>query len=312
MKTRGNVKTYELNNHGHYVLVEANEQLNDNEHISSYNEEVLYSNPFLFNIEKSNGFYVSSIEDFYLKDKDRTYNMGELLRNINVKKSARNRIVKKNFKNWKKEIDERIKFVFTNAKYKLQEANSSDVINVSFGNKILLFISCVITSLLLFNVINIIPPLTDYKRMIAFGVIVLCILGLILSIVQGVKNYQYLNQIKKYKKSIKQYEKEINKSYFKKYKKTYKYYIKGLKKRVFTDPPLTMEKIVIGGDKIDYIEKSTIKINEKYMRNIVKKEGFLFTYHLPIFLSYALIIITAGYLIVEIIIYIINCIAKGE
>lgn len=312
MKTRGNVKTYELNNHGHYVLVEANEQLNDNEHISSYNEEVLYSNPFLFNIEKSNGFYVSSIEDFYLKDKDRTYNMGELLRNINVKKSARNKIVKKNFKNWKKEIDERIKFVFTNAKYKLQEANSSDVINVSFGNKILLFISCVITSLLLFNVINIIPPLTDYKRMIAFGVIVLCILGLILSIVQGVKNYQYLNQIKKYKKSIKQYEKEINKSYFKKYKKTYKYYIKGLKKRVFTDPPLTMEKIVIGGDKIDYIEKSTIKINEKYMRNIVKKEGFLFTYHLPIFLSYALIIITAGYLIVEIIIYIINCIAKGE
>lgn len=312
MKTKGNVKTYELNNHGHYVLVEANERLNDNEHSSSYNEEVLYSNPFLFNIEKSNGFYVSSIEDFYLKDKDRTYNMGELLRNINVKKCARNKIVKKNFKNWKKEIDERIKFVFTNAKYKLQEANSSDVINVSFGNKILLFISCAIAFLLLFNVIKIIPPLSGYKRMIAFSVIVLSFLGLILSIVQGVKSHQYLNQIVNYKKSIKKYEKEINKSYLKKFKKTYKYYKKGLKKRVFTNPPLTMDKIVIGGDKIDYIEKSTIKINEKYMRNIVKKEGFLFTYHLPIFLSYVVIIISGGYLIVELIIYIINYIAKGE
>lgn len=310
MKTRGNVKTYELNSQGHYVLCKENEPLNEFD--NNVNEEVLYSNPFLFNIEKSNGFYVSSIEDFYLKDNDKTYNMGETLRNINVKKRTRNKIVKKNFKNWKKEIDERIKFVFTNAKYKLQEANSCDVINVGFGNKILLFISIVIALLLLFNVIKIIPPLIGYKRMIAIAVMVVAIISLLLSIVQAIKANQYLSQIKVYKKNIKKYEKEVNKAYLKKYKKTYKYYKKGLKKKVLSIPPLTIDKVVIGGDKIDFIEKSTIKINEKYMKNIVKKEGFLFTYHLPVFFSYVLSIISGGYLIVELVICLINFIAKGE
>lgn len=314
--TRSSVKTYQLDASGNYNLIDDealdetnNMQIIDNETI---NKEILYTNPFLFNIEKSNGCYVASIEDFYLQDNNQAYNMGLILRNDELKKRKRNKIVKKNFKRWKKEINDRLQFVLTNANNKLLEASSNKVIGVKFINKLLLIVSIVICLLLLFNTIKIINPLGKVLKIITIVIMLLGIIGLVLSIIQEFKNYSYKKSINVHKSKLHKYEKEIIRAYKHNYKNTYGYYKKGMKKQIFNNAPLTMDKIVIGGDKIDYIEKSTIIVNDKYMKNIIKKEGFYITYQVPIFLSYVLSILSGGYLIVELVIALIKHIMKGE
>lgn len=314
--TRSSVKTYQLDASGNYNLIDDealdetnNMQINDNDTI---NKEILYTNPFLFNIEKSNGCYVASIEDFYLQDNNQAYNMGLILRNDELKKGKRNKIVKKNFKRWKKEINDRLQFVLTNANNKLLEASSNKVIGVKFINKFLLIVNIVICLLLLFNTIKIIKPLGKVLKIITIVIMLLGIIGLILSVIQEFKNYSYKKSINVHKSKLHKYEKEIIKAYKHNYKNTYSYYKKGMKKQIFNNAPLTMDKIVIGGDKIDYIEKSTVIVNDKYMKNIIKKEGFYITYQVPIFLSYVLSILSGGYLIVELVIALIKHIMKGE
>ena len=188
--TRSSVKTYQLDASGNYNLIDDealdetnNMQIIDNETI---NKEILYTNPFLFNIEKSNGCYVASIEDFYLQDNNQAYNMGLILRNDELKKGKRNKIIKKNFKRWKKEINDRLQFVLTNANNKLLEASSNKVIGVKFINKFLLIVSIVICLLLLFNTIKIIKPLGNVFKIITIVIMLLGIIGLILSIIQEV------------------------------------------------------------------------------------------------------------------------------
>lgn len=313
---RNNVKTYQLNSSGKFDLVEDN-LLSEFENYQVYdektvNKEVLYTNPFLFNIEKSNGCYVSSIEDFYLQDKNQTYNMGLVLRSGELRKGTRNKIVKKNFKRWKKEIKDRLNFVFRNANNKINEANSTKVIGVHFINKLLLLISMVICVLLLTNVIKVINPLNKVLKIITIIVFSISMIGLILSTIQDCRNHSYKNSIKVHKSKMNKYEKEVEKAFKNKYSKAYKYYKKGMRKQIFNNAPLTMDQIVIGGDKIDYIEKSTIIVNDKYMKNIIKKDGFYLTYQVPIILSYVLSILSGGYLIVELIIALIKHIMKGE
>lgn len=313
--TRNHVKTYQLDSSGNYYLVnELTDEVNNYQPVDDklLNKEVLYTNPFLFNIEKSNGYYVSSIEDFYLQDENKSYNMGLILRNDTIKKRKRNKIVKKNFKRWKKEIQDRLQFVLTNANNKILEASSTKIIGVKFINKFLLLISIIIDLLLIFHVIPIINPLNKTFKIIALIMIALGLIGLTLSIIQELKNNSYKNSIKNHKLKLHKYEKEISKAFKRNYKKTYNYYKKGMKNQIFNNAPLTMDKIVIGGDKIDYIETSTIVVNDKYMKNIIKKEGFYLTYQVPIFLSYVLSIISSGYLIVELVIALIKHIMKGE
>lgn len=313
---RNNVKTYQLNSSGKYTLIE-DDILDEVENYQAYdektvNKEVLYTNPFLFNIERSNGCYVSSIEDFYLQDKNQTYNMGLILRNGEFKKSTRNKIVKRNFKRWKKEINDRLQFVLRNANYKIKEANNCEIIGVKFVNKFLLLMSIVICILLLCHVIKIINPLNQTFKIIAIIIIALSSLGLILSIIQDVRNSNYKDNIKTHQSKMNKYEKEVKKAFKKNYQKSYNYYKKGMKHLIFNNAPLTIDQIVIGGDKIDYIEKSTIIVNDKFMKNIIKKDGFYMTYQVPIILSYMLSVLSGGYVIVELVILLIKHIMKGE
>lgn len=315
---KGKVKFYQLNINDEGIKknrVSVFEEDDDiqNDGLPKEIDEILHTNPFLYKETDKTKKYVLSIEDFYITCKNVNLPLGSFVRNSKISKFKRRKIVKKQFKIWSKDAKNKYKSVFKYSGESIKLASQYNILTISIFNKLLLLVGFIIPILVLLKIIPTISLSVELMQTLAIITSGVSLIGIIFSIYYTAKVRSHKNFIKTQKTLQNKYLKSLEVNFKKFTKKNKKYYVKNIKKNGFKKAPLPIKKSMIGGDKIDYMEKVNDDINKKTIEILKTNNRFNFTYFMSILLSYLTSIVSIGYVVYIVIYKIIKIIfAKGE
>lgn len=327
---KGQVKIYELNQEGTYDFKESikdirrYEELDElsysPEKVSDYSDglpeqinKILCTNPFLFKKDESNEKYIISIEDFYVDYKQKKYPLGTVIRTQLFTRRERKKIFLKNYKVWVKDAKQRIKKVFKESEQNIDVASKHNLVNLGFLNILMLLTGAILPILFFTKVVDFLYVKNNIVKYILIGCIALSFIGIICGVLHSRKCRAYKNYVRKQKKLHKKYSKEVNKDFNKNSKYLKKHYSSCFKNRIMKKPPLPIRRVVIGGDKIDYLENISIEISKRSMEILRINEGFNPLYRFSVLLSYATCFISIGYTLYLVVLYLYKILfAKGE
>lgn len=327
---KGKVKIYELNQEGVY---EFKESVNDIKRYSELDElsyspdkvaefsdgvpehinKLLCTNPFLFKKDESNEKYVVSVEDFFVRYKGRSYPLGTVIRTQLFTRRERKKIFKKNFSYWVKDAKHRMKNVFKESEKNIEIASKHNMINISFVNVFLLLIGIIIPILLFSRIVDFLYIANNIIKYTLIGCMALSVLGLLFGILHNRKCRAYKKYVGKQRRIHRKYTKEVNRDFKKNSKHFKKHYSSCFKNRIMKKPPLPIKRVVIGGEKIDYLENISVEISKRNMDIMRINEGFNPLYRFSVLLSYITFLLSGGYTLYLVIMYVYKILfTKGE
>ncbi len=315
---KGNVKIYNFNHDGDYVLSDELDSKNHNslEEAKIENIEIndeLYINPFLFQINAFNSNYITSVENFYIKLNDSSLTFGNIVRNDSYSKKEKKKMIKNTINHWIEDANREIDKVFLNSDETIKLGKQNKLLKVKFINIILLLIGIIIPIILLLNIIPIINFTGKIYIISASSLIMLSILGIVFSIVQARKYKSFMNKINEHNQLHRKFYKKIRKRFKRNKKRIIKYYKKGFKKNKFLKDPLDIKEVQLGGEMLLQIKESSKDIQNSYKTILEQKSRNNFCYYIAKLLSYITSMISGGYIVVMLIIHILKLLfVKGE
>ena len=298
------------------IIEHGGHELHNTEGISDEMYEVLHTNPFMFNVDKSK-YVIYSVEEFYVQTKKKeTSPLGSVFRGNDYSKFQKKRIIKRAFKDWRNDFNLNKKQILslnedqitvvgdvTPAKIKL-------IHYLSFGI-IFIFISMLMyrqgemwekawTAKINEGISN--ALLVPWVSILGQAALLALIVAMMASSIYNeiINNYKQLSNDAPmlYKQAKEKVEKDFNK----KYKETRKYYLKHLRRYNATVPTLMIAKTAVGEVDFDDIQKMTNVYVQK-TANLKRKKTLMkifniLTRYIPYFLS----IVFVGYIIYSIIV----------
>ena len=311
---KGKVTVYQLNTDGKYVLDEKDADYKDqetDERINSFVQtetntteglpeeayNVLHTNPFLFVRNENNESYAVSIEDFYVTYKKINKDLGSIIRSKDLRNGKKKKIFKHQFKIWNNDAINVTKKTFADAEESLGVAKEQEFKSINLGEKLGLLMGILIPVFMLLNIVSWLSITNKIIKYIAYAIMGISTLGIILAVLQDIKILRFKNYIGKQRDLYKKYLKEVNKDLKKKSKKLEKYYIKGLSKKTFVKAPYPIEKVTVGGEKVNYLKDETNIIAKKCMEVLKRNKEFNGLYTFPLILSFLAWLPSVGYLI---------------
>ena len=166
-----------------------------------------------------------------------------------------------------------------------------------------LMVSFVLSVLLLCDVFEFVGA-SMFGNIISIITIVLSIVCFVLTFIQHNKIHMFDTELNghfnKYEKFLKVNKKKINSNY----KRVVKYYSKGYINNHFKKDPYHIKNIYIDMKTFEEIQKNDKVIIDIYKEIVIENKGLNINYRLPLILSYVLITINGGFMIVMILIHI--------
>lgn len=319
---KGNVKIYNFNKKGKYELVDEIDydkyllnSSSDND--VSFNElldKELYKNPFLFNCNLEHRIDINiSIESFYITHNSKSCTFESIVRSDYYSSREKKKIINKIIKNWGTEINNKIDETLIKSKELIKSANKYEFKTLNPVHKLLLIIGLILPILLLYGVISFIDCSHFIYKIIGISLIGLSLIGYILGYMQSriERNFRY--NVDKHCKLTKINSKKLQQKFKKNKRILKKYYNNGYIHNQFSKDPLLIEEIQIGVDKLIEIEESMENLNANYKAILKNKDKPNFSYKIAAALSYILPLISGGYIVIMLLIYVFKLIfMKGE
>jgi len=241
---------------------------------------ILFNNPFLYTASKAAEDNINSVEDFAVKYKKSNVYLGSIVHNDKIEKKSKLKLVKKNFKIWKKNFKNTYIDAIGNVSKSVETMEITPVktIGGKFKFTLIVFLILEVAFLLMFlnSSLNLIPvemlidassKLTNsfndniiYKLVIILPLVLL--LGMIvLGIIYKIKSHKFRKLRKKAVKFSTKSAKNIKKDFKKVYPNAYKYYVKNVKE---TDnemfEPLSIDRVACNNFDLTEIEELIVDI----------------------------------------------------
>jgi len=314
---KGKVKTYTLDENGNYKLYDEN--LDDTkldvispEELPKKIEESLHLNPFLSitNIQIQSN--IESIEEFYIKYKNEELQLKDVIRDDSISKKVKKQLLKKQFKLWKNDAVITLTDVTMENEKQFLKSKPEKFKVIKSINIFYLVLTIVLTLFLIIDIFNFINK-NILTGTIFASTLILSTISIVLTIIQKNKIKRYENNIQNHFQSIKKYSTKITKNIIKKYRKLKKYYSKNYHNNMFMKKPYEINKLVIDMNQFKKLKNDNNDILKDYELIIKENKGFNIYYHFPLFMSYFLMILNVGYIIIMLLIYLYKLIfMKGE
>lgn len=320
---KGNIKIYDVDYRGKYRL---KEQLNEKDYllksdlIKANNKIIqdklsseIYDNPFLCELNTYDSDLEINIERFCLMNNGQTCTVSSIVHSDYYNKKQKKKILKTQFNKWIDEAKSKIDRINVLSKNTINVSKKCSFKTVNLLNKVLLFTGIVLPIVLLLNVIPFINFTSKIHIICAIIVIVLSIVGLIFCFFQNRKKRIYDEKIYQHKKNHITNLKRIKKDFKNKSKKLICYYSKGYKNNQFIKKPLRIEYIQININKLLKVENSISEIQKYHNKEKNNKVVSGLSYNIAVCLSYFVTIISGGYIVFMIFVYLFKLIfMKGE
>lgn len=277
MKKKKRVKQYYIDSHGKLQFVkdmpmenfdslqkENNSYEIDNiselesveKTIAKYNE-MAKTNPFLYNYDLKSDTSLHSIEEFVVLKGKKEIQFSKLVRTNIYRRNKRRRILKKNFKEWNKDVIKKLSDLKNYGS--VQYANNRGIMisKVGVSSFIFIFVGFLFSICLLNTVFSIIGPVEGIFRDLLYYALLIIIFTLFASILVN-KIISSSNRM--FRKNKRHYKKELDKienDFKNKYKFTYKYYLKNMPRNSsnFKKTQVVIDHTSIRLDRIKSVEE---------------------------------------------------------
>ena len=319
---KGNIKIYNFNTKGKYVLAEeidydkyiSDNSLKNDESFNELLDKELYKNPFLFNLNIDYKIDLSvSVESFYIKHNSKDCTFESLIRSDYYSTREKKKIINKIIKEWGLEINNKIDETLINNKELVKKANKYEFKTLSFTHKFLLLLGLILPLLVLYNVISFINTNHIIYKIFGICLIVLALFGYILGFMQSRIERNFRNSVDKHCRLVKVNSKKLQQKFKKNKRLLKKYYNSGYIHDQFMKEPLSIDEVQIGGNKLIEIEESMEKLKANYQAILDNTNKPNLNYKIAVLLSYFLPLFSGGFIIIMLLIHIFKLIfMKGE
>ncbi len=315
---KGKVKNYVLDENGNYHEVDNSEE--DLEKIYYINPEdlpneikkALKNNPFLLTHNPNIKAEIESVEEFYETINEEQKPLSYIIRDDSFSKKHKKRFLKKQFRKWKKEAFNNLKGLIEETKNRFLNTHSERYKKINSNQIFYLIFSLSLSLLYMFGVFKFIED-NKIDNIIGISTIILSIICLTFTFLQKFKiskfDTELINHFNEYERYYKISKRKISKNY----KKMIKYYSKSYLNNHFGKDPYPIKNIYIDMKTFERIQANNKDIIKIYNNILKENTGFNIYYHIPLILSYLLVTLNGGYVIIMILIHIYKLIfMKGE
>ncbi|HNZ50403.1 MAG TPA: hypothetical protein PLO88_01675 [Bacilli bacterium] len=241
--------------------------------------QFLRTNPFMYN-SKTSAYPITSIEEYLVKVRKSEFALGDIVRNPDLSKTKKRRLVKRAFKNWNKDYNTQKSRAFSDSDKTMEVIGGVNFMKISFATKlvmmVLFLLMIFIVSLnsylwmkiaqtnfgfrLRQNVMDLFNT-TAWLKMLANLTIYVLVMFMFYATIYSMVSKDFVRNHKMAINYLKKSEKAISRAYKKKFKKAKTYYLKMIGSKKRSHPPLDIKKVEEGQINIttfDNIRKVTV------------------------------------------------------
>ena len=275
--------------------------------VVKYNE-MSRTNPFLYNYNLESPMSLHSIEDFYVKKGKKELSFRSLVRSNFYRRAKRKRILKKGFKTWDEEVNQKLLDLQNYGTVQYNNNKWMQLPKIKVFGFMFNIIGFLFSIILVNESILMLGVLEGVFKQITY----LCILIFIGIFFIGILINRIINtNARVFKKNKQCYNSEVAKimiDYKKKFKKTSKYYLKNMPKNAnnFRSEILLLDETSIQLNNIKKVEDIVADGSKQLIKSNKRSVGIKFSKFIYMFLLTCSSLYVYGYAIYKIALYFID------